>query len=202
MKEVEYKGQKHTVQKVNGIWNTRTISEKIAPMYQKIQQIINIKIMEKLKLHSITDLITNSSTTIFTYSEGSIEPCKELINEILKLMGEDKTCDDIFELSITKDNDSIRDLMDYQLEDYLEPEEYAALNIPENDYKKRNKRYDEILEEIQSGKVEEPEWYQELSEDIESDTDLNIKVKDAKYEKLAELVIKFLYSTQAIEGEN
>jgi hypothetical protein len=155
--------------------------------------------MEQIKLHSITDLITNSSTTIYTFSDDSIEPCKELINEVLSLMGEDKTCDDIFELSIIKDTDQLEDRIDCELEDLLDEEEFKALKIPE-DYNKRNKRIHQIVEEIQSGKRETPDWYEEISEDIEGDTNLNIVVKDEKYGKLAELVIKFLYSTQAEEG--
>jgi hypothetical protein len=159
--------------------------------------------MEQIKLHSITDLITNSSTTIYTYSEGSVNPCKELINEILKLVGEDKTCDDIFELSIVKDNDQLLDRMSSELEDLLNEKEYAALKIPtKGGWQAINKRYKEIIEDIQSGKVPEPEWLEELSEDIQGDTTLNIKVKDAKYETLAKLVVDFLYSTQAEESYN
>jgi transglutaminase-like putative cysteine protease len=51
----------------------------------------------KIKLHSSVDLITNSSTVIFTYSEGAVQAVRELVNEMLKVFGhEDKTFDDLF----------------------------------------------------------------------------------------------------------
>ena len=49
-------------------------------------------------LHSVIDLITNSSTEMFMDFSDSIEPIKELVNEFLK--GEGKTCDDVFNLTI------------------------------------------------------------------------------------------------------
>jgi hypothetical protein len=57
----------------------------------------------KINLHSVIDLITNSSTEIYTYSSGSLAACKEMINEFFKVAGIEKTCDDIFELSIDTD---------------------------------------------------------------------------------------------------
>ena len=51
----------------------------------------------KIKVHSSVDLITNSSTTIFTFSEGSVDAVKELVNEMLKVFNEPyKKFDDIF----------------------------------------------------------------------------------------------------------
>lgn len=41
----------------------------------------------KLKIHSGVDLITNSSTVIFTYSEGSLSALKDLVDEMLKTFG-------------------------------------------------------------------------------------------------------------------
>jgi len=51
--------------------------------------------MDKIKINSITDLITNSSTTIYTYSECSVDVFKSVVNEMLLLCGRGKTCDDI-----------------------------------------------------------------------------------------------------------
>lgn len=164
--------------------------------------------MIKIKLHSITDLITNSSTTIFTYSEGSIVPCKELVNEILKLLGESKTCDDIFELSITSDIQNIIDSFDYSLKRKLSPEEYEALQLPDSNYDQQTKKYtglrsyalEKLVEDILSKRIPEPAWYKNLTEGIEGDTTLNIVVKEPKYQKLADKIFQFLYSTRAEEG--
>lgn len=51
--------------------------------------------MEKLKLHSIVDVITNSSTVIYTYQD-SIEESKELLQEILNIANIEKSVDDLF----------------------------------------------------------------------------------------------------------
>ena len=51
-------------------------------------------------LHSVIDLITNSSTEMFMDFSGSIEPIKDLVNEFLKINGSDKTCDDVFNMTI------------------------------------------------------------------------------------------------------
>ena len=58
--------------------------------------------MEKFKLnvHSVIDLITNSSTEMFVDYSGSIEPVKELVNEFLKAEGSTLHCDDIFEIKL------------------------------------------------------------------------------------------------------
>lgn len=52
--------------------------------------------MITLKLHSVVDLITNSSTTIYTFYDSSVEPCKKMINAFLKTFGVEKTADDMF----------------------------------------------------------------------------------------------------------
>jgi len=56
--------------------------------------------MIKIKLHSITDLITNSSTVIFTYSKGCVEPLKEMFAEIAKTFGITKSFDEMFDIVI------------------------------------------------------------------------------------------------------
>jgi len=125
--------------------------------------------MVKIPMHSVIDLITNSSTEIFTYSENSLEPAKELINEILKLQGVDKTCDDVFDLSIQFD--------EYGLDQYIEFENYD-----------RDIDGDEIRKQILEGN--KPDWF----EDYHVETNLVIEPKDEAYANLAELMVKFLYS--------
>jgi hypothetical protein len=50
-----------------------------------------------ITLHSFSDIITNSSTEIFTTcTENSVELIKKFINTILKEAGSDKTADDLF----------------------------------------------------------------------------------------------------------
>ena len=52
-------------------------------------------------IHSIIDVITNSSTSVFVcVSTKSIRFAKELINDILQAGGSKKTADDLFEFAI------------------------------------------------------------------------------------------------------
>ena len=57
----------------------------------------------KFKMHSMVDVITNSSTVIYTYQDGCLNPAKELINEVLKLEGSDKNADDLFEFEVSSE---------------------------------------------------------------------------------------------------
>lgn len=134
--------------------------------------------MIKIPLHSVIDLITNSSTEIFVYSENSLKPAKELINEILKLQGSDKTCDDVFDLKITMDDYQIKNLIEYG-----ELDEDVQLEL--------QKDITKHVVEIQNG--EKPEWFVENKWHVE--TYLEITVKDKKYADLATKLKTFLYST-------
>lgn len=50
-----------------------------------------------MKLHSIIDLITNSSTEIYSWADrSSVTSLTNAVNELLKTVGSDKTFDDLF----------------------------------------------------------------------------------------------------------
>lgn len=52
-----------------------------------------------IKVKSITDVITNSSTEVYTFvDEYGKENLKKFITGILKASGSNKTCDDLFEI--------------------------------------------------------------------------------------------------------
>ena len=59
----------------------------------------------RFNFHSVVDLITNSSTEMFADFRNSVEPCKELINEMFKACGIDKTCDEVFEIYLENEDD-------------------------------------------------------------------------------------------------
>lgn len=57
----------------------------------------------KISLHSFVDLITNSSSEVFVSSSDHTERMvKELIDKILKNAGTEKTCDELFNVSVTR----------------------------------------------------------------------------------------------------
>lgn len=138
------------------------------------------QLMVKIPIHSMIDLITNSSTEIFVHSEDSLKPCKELINEILRLTRCGKFCDEIFDVKIDYDRNSM----------YFDEFEYYA---EENDIP-----FDVAEEEFNAfieGTGPKPDWI----EDYHLQTFLVITPKEEKYEKLAELIKAFLYSPEWYE---
>ena len=124
----------------------------------------------KIKLHSSVDLITNSSTVIFTYSDGSLAAVKELVNEMLKVFGKEETFDDIFWAKVLPDN-------------YDDEQE-----IPEN--------WKELEIQYIKDEIEEQEWMKNREQyDYYTGNTLNLIPKDEKYSELANKLLKYLYST-------
>ena len=122
--------------------------------------------MLKVKFHSIVDVITNSSTTIFVYQD-SIKEAKELIQEVLKLSGIKETVDDLFWFGVFHDNDAYLDYIDdmgeAEFEELEELEKEFIKSFPTHEdwktqYKLRNKWIEELKVNIIKGKIEEPEW--------------------------------------------
>jgi hypothetical protein len=58
--------------------------------------------MIKLRIHSSVDVITNSSTVIYTY-QNSTEEAKALIDEVLRLAGIDEKAEDLFDFEEMSD---------------------------------------------------------------------------------------------------
>ena len=125
----------------------------------------------KIKLHSSVDLITNSSTVIFTYSEGSLPAVKELVNEMLKVFGKEETFDDIFWGAVL-------------------PEKYnLGQKIPDN--------YKELEFQYIKGEIPKQDWMENCEEYdyYNGDTSLHLIPKDEKYSDLVNKLLKYLYST-------
>jgi len=58
----------------------------------------------KIPVHSIIDVITNSSTEIYVNpASNTSKVIKEFIDGILKSAGSDKKCNDLFEIKIKKE---------------------------------------------------------------------------------------------------
>ena len=54
-----------------------------------------------LPVHSIVDLITNSSSEVYVVSDRStIDAVRKLVNAVLQAGGSTKTCDDLVKLSL------------------------------------------------------------------------------------------------------
>ena len=148
----------------------------------------------KIKLHSITDLVTNSSTTIYTYSDQSLEAMRTLVDEFFKAFGIDKKCNDVFTLTLTfEDSYGYKSRLDY---DNLPKELQGPSHL------KQSQAIDNILERVFNGEIEKPQWMLDIENDgFRPSTTLKIVAKHEKHAKLAELFHSFLYSTESEEGE-
>jgi len=158
--------------------------------------------METIILHSLTDLITNSSTVIYTYSDSSPKALCEMIDEIFKVLGVEQKCEDIFTIYITKDTSDYSDWICDRGADEDNPDGIQGVPKELMDYKTSGKAMDKLVADITSGKVKKPDWFVEMEEELVNgyddyppETTMCVEAKDPKYENLAKLVVKFLYST-------
>jgi hypothetical protein len=160
--------------------------------------------MIKIKIHSMVDVITNSSSVIYTY-QNSDTAAKELIQEVLNLAGiTDKTPDDLFLFGVFCDDD-------IYLESENLPDDYPEIDYDNTEYgsderkaqtKIRDQWLDDIKTNIMSGKILKPEWMAETEsrdEEWDPDTYLCIIVKDEKYANLA-TKIKSLLNSVDVDG--
>lgn len=152
----------------------------------------------KFKYHSVVDVITNSSTTIYTNSDGCIGPAKELVQEFLNTMEIEKSVDEIFYFDSFMDYDHY---LNY-LYDINEDEKDKYINDFINlGYKEQEKEFEKVFKNVASKEIERPKWMIDAerakSDDWGSyyESELYIFPKEQKYEKLAKALEKFLYST-------
>jgi hypothetical protein len=151
----------------------------------------------KIKLHSFTDLITNSSTVIYTYSDGCIEPLENMINEILTTFNIEEKCNDMFHITVLCNKFSYLESEEDEDEDE-EDEEVSSNN--KSSLCKDKESFDKLWEDIISGKAKKPDWFlkveeKESYEGYQTSTYLHIFPKQEKYTEIAKLIKKFLYST-------
>lgn len=106
------------------------------------------------KLQSLNDVVTNSSMEVYQEATGhTVEAVKDIINVILKISGSNKTCNDLFTVSIDYD-----DMYDKYFEDYIDnlgpedlDEEYLGVVANKRNNKKLNGcyyTYKELYQEL------------------------------------------------------
>lgn len=136
----------------------------------------------KIDLHSIVELITNSSSEIYIEAtERSIEAIKSIIDNILQFSEKNLSSDDLFdiELGISYNDDHLGDLIADHLRDEFTLEENELLD--DEQYDLIEKRLLEI-----DNMDPKPDWYDELINDNEEDlrvrSSINVKCKlDSPY---------------------
>lgn len=144
--------------------------------------------MIKIRLHSSVNLITNSSTVIFTYSEGSLQAVKDLVNEMLKVFDRPETFDDIFYSAVFLDSPI----------SYLESES-CPKKFTSGNWKENEEKFKAFLSSVLKGEVKKPEWMNIVEDEADDwyrkDTSLYLVAKDEKYSELANKLLNYLYST-------
>ena len=101
-----------------------------------------------IKVKSITDVITNSSTEVFTfYNDGGIKTIKDTVNAILAINSHNKyTFDDLFDIKYAFEFDSIDDdWYDDKLCLYLTEDENNKLVKYKASSEYQDRRYDKYL---------------------------------------------------------
>jgi hypothetical protein len=165
--------------------------------------------MIKIKFHSIVDVITNSSTTIFTY-QNSVSEAKELVAEVLRIAGvTDKTPDDIFYYGVFCDMDTYFDYASDNEDPTFDnmPELKGAYKSEEREASKsvRDEWVNSWLLSIVKGDIERPE-FMELAEDAGDywapSSYLLLCPKDDKYKDLGEKIKRLLSSVDADGGRD
>lgn len=159
--------------------------------------------MIKVKFHSMVDVITNSSTVIYTYQD-SVKEAKELLQEILKLSGDDRDVNDVFWFGVFfDDTDNYTDYLDGRIEDYQDCLEGYNSN---SNYKEQDAWMAALQEKIMKGEVSKPKWMSDVldsfSDEYCPDTSLCIICKDEKYNGTVEKMLKFLNSPSSDGGRD
>jgi hypothetical protein len=144
-----------------------------------------------LHVHSVVDQITNSSTVIYTYEDGSLEPCRQMIDELLRAFGVDRKCDDAFYLRVRVDADRFVDWVLDRGEEL--PAEFDGLVD--------SQLVDKLVEV--GNLVPWPEWYAELQRKVmhnggryegKPGTCLEIIPKAPEHQAAADAIVVFLRS--------
>ena len=92
--------------------------------------------MKKLnvKVHSVVDLITNSSTTIYvTATNSTVTFVKDIINLFLKSANSPYTCDDLFTVTLVNNDEYSYDEGDVTSVDIVVKDETIIAGIPNMD---------------------------------------------------------------------
>lgn len=147
----------------------------------------------KLNFHSMVDVITNSSTTIFTYQDG-IKEAKELLQAVFDLSGETRKVDELFYFDVFLDDiDRYTEFIDEN------EDEYDIKNYPK-EWREQKRYIENIIEKVLTKKIERPDWMEEADGEGNEygytyPTTMYIKAKDPKYIPLLDKMIRFLNSS-------
>ena len=100
----------------------------------------------KFRLQSLNDVVTNSSMEVYQEAtQYTVDAVKDIINVILKIGGSDKSCDDLFTVSIDY-SDMLEDYFESCLDSDID-EEYKGMieEVKERHYISDSEAYQELV---------------------------------------------------------
>lgn len=159
--------------------------------------------MYKLNIHSVVDVITNSSTVIYTYCDGCVQPAKELIDAMLQAFDIEGSADDLFYFGVFQDSVTYLDYF-HENDDVEDPTITELKSV--KGWKDERELMESIFERIMKEEFEQPQWMtdcEESSDDWSSyrkATSLYIIPKDAKHKPIADKIISLVNSVDADGG--
>lgn len=150
--------------------------------------------MFTLKMHSVVDLITNSSSVIYTDYTNTVEAVKDLMSEILSAMEEEVSVDDVIFVDTIKDSYWYFDQYDSLMSD-TSKEDYDPL--PE-DWNTQYYQY-------RAGIIEKPEWMTFIEQNSNSygwqkDNDILIRAKEPRFEGIVKKIEAVIFSPSQDAG--
>lgn len=172
-----------------------------------------------MRIQSFIDVITNSSTSVFTWADN-IDGVKKIINGVLKAANSDYICDDLFNVTTEWEDNAFSDYRDYQIDEAGEhidesPELKELLISRQEEYNKPykqrswdiiNKVEDKIVNIVSKNKEEWnieslDEWVESNNEysEYKYSSDYVITPKDPSNKEAAEMIesINRLFSYDA-----
>lgn len=124
-----------------------------------------------LTIHSVVDVITNSSTVCYVKAgDTTIKTVKEIINSLLQGFGIVKTADDLFRFDLVYDEDTMDDYRTNRIENEYEEE----INKFGDDYKGASEFIDTICAKFEKAP---PEWWNNYESVDYGDEDISIYLK-------------------------
>jgi len=110
----------------------------------------------EIKLETLLDIVTNSSSVTYVIAvKSGVEKIKELVNELAKSFGADKSFDDLFDIKImyewydyNTDEDVVKDSLDDFADEYGDNHYTSSFVVTAKDEK--DKKAAQILSTLES----------------------------------------------------
>ena len=148
-----------------------------------------------VRIDSVVDVITNSSTVIYTYQDGAVQPLKEMIEEFGKVMGFNESADDMFWVGVFSDVDR-----------YIESDDLPS-DLSSLGWEKKEVKVQELIRKILRGEEGRPQWMKDVDDKknclyLADNSNIVLLERSSKYKDLGDAILKFLNSVESDGGRD